>query len=406
MPTLLVLASSPLDQGPLRLGAEVKEIKEALQRSMHRGNWTIESNEAATVDDLRRALLDHKPAILHFCGHGGGDSGICFEDEEGETNSAVAEPLAKLLHNFKDTLKCVVLNACYSEAQAKIISREIDYVVGMRSAVGDDCARKFAVAFYDAIFADTSYRIAFNLGCSALDLNRLPSADAPIFMPAPHLAAPTLSYTSCVPEVESLLYRYFNTPFEQRAPLTTTGESLAPTLKRHYGEQWRRDIESVTVLDMTLISEDQWRVAAELRAGSIVQQNTCYVQIKQKSVLLEWEATVGLWSMPPKVFLATGSTEAVVARVTAEIDNYYTHELEEAVDLVQAVRLQTIDLKSLYGYVEIASEVGKRIIEILEDGNKHSLTLEIQSGFEDKSSVIVTKLLSESWIYKPSSKAS
>lgn len=126
MPTVLILAASPLDQDRLRLGSEVKKIKHALERSRNREKWTIETNEAATVDDLRRALLDFRPAVVHFCGHGGGKSGLAFENDIGQTHSTHAEPLSRLFHHFKDTLKCVVLNACYSEVQAVEIRQQID----------------------------------------------------------------------------------------------------------------------------------------------------------------------------------------------------------------------------------------------------------------------------------------
>lgn len=150
-----MIASSPLDQDRLRLSAEFRDIRRALQRSRNRENWIIESNEAATVDDLRRALLDFRPQIVHFAGHGSGGGGLCFEDSDGKTSLAGSEPLAKLFHHFKKDLQCVVLNACYSSHRGSVISKEIDYVVGMSDSVGDESAAKFAVSFYDAVFAGT-----------------------------------------------------------------------------------------------------------------------------------------------------------------------------------------------------------------------------------------------------------
>jgi hypothetical protein len=150
VPTVLIVCASPLDQDRLRLGAEEKEIRSALQRSKNREHWRIETNQAATVDDLRRALLDHDPTVVHFAGHGGKD-GLCFEDDDGSSQSADARPLAKLFHLFRKNLKCVVLNACCSQPQAELIREEIDYVIGMGKSIDDDSARKFAVSFYDAV---------------------------------------------------------------------------------------------------------------------------------------------------------------------------------------------------------------------------------------------------------------
>ena len=400
MPTVLIVAASPLDQDRLRLSAEVRDIRQALQRSRNRESWTIESNEAATVDDLRRALLDFKPAIVHFSGHGGGASGLCFETTDGATNDAMAEPLARLFHHFKAELKCVVLNACYSSKQADVIRNEIDYVIGMKSTVGDEPATKFAVAFYDAIFAGTDFRTGFDLGCTALDLNNLPDSDVPIFMTAPHLdGGAKLEYSARIPDIEQLLHAYFNTPFRERAHLTTSGEKIQETMNRFYGEQMRHDIDSVNVLDVTKINEEQWRVSSFIHAGKDRQMTTTYVKITGRTVLIEWEASAGYWDVPPKTFLALGSDTPVVARVRATLDSYYNFEYSDAANRFQSVSLRTHSGPSLHGYVRRHSpEYAQIVDEILSDGNSHSITLKIANTGKPKTCRILG-LLAPTWIY-------
>jgi hypothetical protein len=235
MPTLLILAASPDDQSRLALNREVKRIKHALERSKNREHWKIETNEAVTVQDLRRALLDHKPTVVHFSGHGTGLGGLCFETEQGGTHLTQAAPFAKLLHHFKDKLKCVVLNACYSEVQGEAIRQEVDYVIGMKSAIDDESATSFAVAFYDAVFAEAAFRTAFDIACTAIDLDNLPDVDAPVFLTAPHLSLPSLTYTADIPEIERVLFAYFNAPFQERWKYTTAGEALKDRMKEYYG---------------------------------------------------------------------------------------------------------------------------------------------------------------------------
>ena len=77
-------------------------------------------------------------------------------------------------------MKCVVLNACYSEAQANAISQHIDYVVGMKKAIGDEAAIKFAVGFYDALGAGRDFETAYKFGCSAIDLKGIPEYLTPV----------------------------------------------------------------------------------------------------------------------------------------------------------------------------------------------------------------------------------
>jgi len=396
MPTILIVSASPLTQDRLRLGAEFRDIRHALQRSRNREDWVIESNEAVTVDDLRRALLDFRPTVVHFSGHGGGLGGLCFEDADGNTNSTDAVPLAKLFHHFKDDLKCVVLNACYSEVQGDVIRQEIDYVVGMSAAVNDNSAAKFAVAFYDAVFAGTNFRTAFDLGCTALDLNNLPDADVPIFMTGSHLEPTVLSYSANIPEIERILYSYLNTPFNDRARFTTTGEPLRPIIEKHYGGQMHQNVKKVSVISMKSITDEQWCVVVACPGQILI-----YVRIRNRSVLVEWEASVGLWSIPIKTYLALGSSEPVLARVKAELANYYNYDFTGQENHFQSVRLCTKDYESIHGYVRRHTEVYSELMDILSDGNEHAITLEIINATRQTDTPLIQKVLSRTWIYSP-----
>lgn len=55
-----------------------------------------------------------------------------------------------------------------------MIRQQMDYVIGMQEGIGDEAATKFAVAFYDAIFAGTNFRVGFDLARTTIDLHRLP----------------------------------------------------------------------------------------------------------------------------------------------------------------------------------------------------------------------------------------
>ena len=59
--TILVLASSPTNQGRLRLDKEVREIDEGLLRAQQREKFTLQQRSCVRPDDLRRALLDFNP---------------------------------------------------------------------------------------------------------------------------------------------------------------------------------------------------------------------------------------------------------------------------------------------------------------------------------------------------------
>ena len=82
--TILVLSANPKGTNPLRLDKEIREIKEGLQLAKKRDKFKIESAQAARYRDIQRSILNHNPQIVHFCGHGAGESGLVFEDEIGQ----------------------------------------------------------------------------------------------------------------------------------------------------------------------------------------------------------------------------------------------------------------------------------------------------------------------------------
>ncbi|MDM3846647.1 MAG: hypothetical protein PT119_08310 [Aphanizomenon gracile PMC627.10] len=78
MKRILILTANPTNTKPLRVSEEVREIKSAWERSLNGEQFTIIVEEAVRPQELRRTLLGHKPDILHFSGHGGGEQGLAL----------------------------------------------------------------------------------------------------------------------------------------------------------------------------------------------------------------------------------------------------------------------------------------------------------------------------------------
>ena len=174
MKRILILSANPRNVTRLRVDEEMREIKEGLRRSRQREEFVIETSQAVRYRDIRRAILDFEPNIVHFSGHGEGEEGLVFEDEIGQVKLVEAEALARLFELFADQIECVVLNACYSEVQARAIARHIRYVVGMSKAIGDRAAIEFAVGFYDGLGAGRSVEFAYKLGRNSIEIAGIP----------------------------------------------------------------------------------------------------------------------------------------------------------------------------------------------------------------------------------------
>lgn len=159
---ILILAANPKQTVRLRLDEELRDIEEGLQRAQYRDNFELRSKWAVRPRDIRRAILDYRPNVIHFSGHGAGVQGLAFEDETGFEQLVTGEALAGLFGQFSNQVECVLLNACYSEVQADAIVQHINYVIGMNDQIQDKAAIEFVVGFYDALLA---YNPEYDSGC-------------------------------------------------------------------------------------------------------------------------------------------------------------------------------------------------------------------------------------------------
>jgi hypothetical protein len=176
---ILFLAANPTDTPALRLDAEMRAINPALRNSEYRDRFDIKQQWAVRIIDIQGHLLRHKPEIVHFSGHGSSTNALILEDNAGRSHPVSVHALSSLFSALKDNIRCVVLNACYSEDQAAAISEHIDCVVGMSRKIGDSAAIAFASAFYQALGYGRDVRTAFDLGCAQIDLENLDEQDAP-----------------------------------------------------------------------------------------------------------------------------------------------------------------------------------------------------------------------------------
>lgn len=168
--TILFLAANPVDTDPLRLGEELRDIKASLRQATQRDRFVTQDEWAVRIDDLRRALLRYKdePLILHFAGHGDGGA-IVLEGKNGQARPVEAGALSRFLKRFPN-IRCVILNACYSETVAEALAEVVPCVVGMEAEVTDAYAVSFAVALYDAIGEGLEYPDAYAIAESSLGM--------------------------------------------------------------------------------------------------------------------------------------------------------------------------------------------------------------------------------------------
>ncbi|MDX2228224.1 MAG: AAA-like domain-containing protein [Leptolyngbyaceae cyanobacterium bins.349] len=215
MKNILFLAANPRGTSPLRLEQEAREIGKELQRSLQDGQFRLEQHWAVRPRDIQQAMLDVRPHIVHFSGHGKGlktappgedvvhrssvtierklipqveasppvyETGLVFEDDQGQAKLVSGEALAGLFELFTGEVECVLLNGCYSATQAQVIAEHVPYVIGMSDAISDQAAIEFAVGFYKALGAGRPIEFAYKLGRNAIQMHGIPEHLTPVLL--------------------------------------------------------------------------------------------------------------------------------------------------------------------------------------------------------------------------------
>jgi hypothetical protein len=178
---ILILTAIPHG---LRLDKEIRGIEEAIRRSKTRDLFEICIRTAIRSQDIRHAIAEVQPQIVHFCGHGLEDGSLLLEDNGGNDKPVSPEGLALLFKSHKDYVNCVLLNACHSEKTAVAISQHINYVIGMNQSIEDKAAIVFAEGFYDGLgYENVSnqdcIQRAFNEGITAVSLENIEQGSIP-----------------------------------------------------------------------------------------------------------------------------------------------------------------------------------------------------------------------------------
>ncbi|MGB7247705.1 MAG: CHAT domain-containing protein, partial [Phormidesmis sp.] len=228
--TILFLAANPKNTRSLRLDQELRDIGEGLQRAQKRDRFTLEQRLAVRPRDIQRAMLDVRPQIVHFSGHGEGEEGLVFEDVSGNAQRVSGDALGSLFSLFSDQIQCVLLNGCYSEVQAKAIVQHVPYVIGMRRAIEDRSAITFSIGFYDALGAGRDIEFAYRLGCNAIQMESTGSAgvsrDISLVDMPENVSAPTKQHLMPILLQQSEIERYRgeakklkNSPFITGTPI-------------------------------------------------------------------------------------------------------------------------------------------------------------------------------------------
>lgn len=148
---ILMLTSNPSSQTELQIKEEHSTIITKLQSKQEL--FLFQKFICVSKSRFKELIEIYKPDILHFSGHSidGKYGGIIVQKEDGSEDLITVTGLSTIFDYFKSEnihIKTVILNSCYSEAQAKAISKHVPYVIGTTVDIKDKLAIAFSAGFY------------------------------------------------------------------------------------------------------------------------------------------------------------------------------------------------------------------------------------------------------------------
>ena len=186
MKTLLFMGANPPGTPLLQLEIEHSRISAELNNT-----FKIEVAKFVNETDIAKLFTAKKPNIIHFSGHGKDPvtgnkpqtaedgrgiglpnnykGGIVVFDKNMRSLKVIDDATLDYLFQqavqaLKIPLEVVVFNSCFSESQAKVVGRYVNYVVGTARAISDEVAIAFASGFYFALGNGETVENAFTTG--------------------------------------------------------------------------------------------------------------------------------------------------------------------------------------------------------------------------------------------------
>lgn len=171
---ILVLSSNPWNTGRILVAEEAREISDRIQEGPYRDKFELQHRSAVRQIDLQKLLLQYEPHIVHFSGHGSKSQRILLNGPQGRGQALDQRGLTDVFALYNHHVRLVVLNACLTRLQARLISGVVDYSIGAARPIGDKVSVAFAGAFYRALAFGRSIKDAFRSAKAELALTKMP----------------------------------------------------------------------------------------------------------------------------------------------------------------------------------------------------------------------------------------
>lgn len=177
---LRILYGTATPNGELKLGEEIRRVKQAVQASRNSDRIEIQHVSEVTTGGLLDQLSGFRPHVVHFSGHASQDV-LVFDDgsPEGAEREVPLELFMRAVSALDNPPKLVVLNACDAGVDLEPLLAAVPMAIGMTAQIGDGDAVTFATRFYRAIADGQSVASALATAMVEMEMNGSPDYELP-----------------------------------------------------------------------------------------------------------------------------------------------------------------------------------------------------------------------------------
>lgn len=190
------LSTNPDASHALRTDIEMRDVAQAIRKTNYRDMVDTRYIPAARLADFLDALNEFRPNIIHFSGHGGGQT-LLFDNEAVYDNGGEEIDFSLIndvVSATNEVPALLVFNACDTLNGADIFLQNVSAVVAMSDSIDDAAAVFFATRFYAAIANGQSVGAALKQGKLILKAAKFADADFPTALCKPGIDLDKLTF--------------------------------------------------------------------------------------------------------------------------------------------------------------------------------------------------------------------
>jgi tetratricopeptide (TPR) repeat protein len=167
---ILLLSANPENTTTSRKRTGIKEIRDALKRANHGQLLDVQERLETSAVDISQSLSEIEPFIVNISGCEDGIEGLILDGIHNENVLFDKKEtlIADLFQNHSNNIKCIVLNSCYSEKQAKEIIRHIEFIIGISQNLEDKVVVDFLTEFYYQLGSKRTIINSYDQSCNLL----------------------------------------------------------------------------------------------------------------------------------------------------------------------------------------------------------------------------------------------